>query len=376
MSYILEALKKSQSDRELGQVPRVQGFGIDVPMEPPRRRPWAYLALLLALLALGAAGFLMLRGLGLVPTERAQRSAAVALPAPTPQSPHGEQPIAAGPSVDVASARPAPSRSMQPPPEPSTPVVAAPATALDLPPPETATPAAGPPVAAAPLSGANTAPPPLGAGAEPPRTAAAPTGPLSLTDPDSLSVEPEVLVVPAPPKHGQPLPRGADELRRAVLGDGARTSASVADSRALPTPPPPGQPLPSGPAPVEHAPVPQDLLAEIDAFKKLVRKQDPSATKRAARAPPPLPTPPALKLRPPKDEVPLPQAPSLDLRNRLPPFSMTVHVYNADPRRRFIYINGRKLTEHEESREGLRLERVVADGAVLSYQGESFFQRR
>ena len=36
----------------------------------------------------------------------------------------------------------------------------------------------------------------------------------------------------------------------------------------------------------------------------------------------------------------------------------------------------RKLTESEQSREGIRLERVVTDGAVLSYQGEEFFQRR
>jgi general secretion pathway protein B len=63
VSYILEALKKSQSDRELGQVPRIEGFGRDVPIEPPRSNLGAYLALLLALLALGIAVLLLLRTL-------------------------------------------------------------------------------------------------------------------------------------------------------------------------------------------------------------------------------------------------------------------------------------------------------------------------
>jgi len=124
--------------------------------------------------------------------------------------------------------------------------------------------------------------------------------------------------------------------------------------------------------------VPEDLIAEIEAFKELVRKRDPGIDRRAAARPPPLPEPPGLPR--PQGAVqraePLPAGPSLDLRSRLPPISMNVHVYNADPSRRFVYINGRKLTEQEKSREGIRLERVVADGAVLSFEGEEFFQRR
>jgi len=68
--------------------------------------------------------------------------------------------------------------------------------------------------------------------------------------------------------------------------------------------------------------------------------------------------------------------PSAALRRKLPEFLMTVHVYDADPSRRFVYINGRKVGEHQTTREGLRVEQVMADGAVLSWQGERFFQRR
>jgi hypothetical protein len=55
---------------------------------------------------------------------------------------------------------------------------------------------------------------------------------------------------------------------------------------------------------------------------------------------------------------------------------MNVHVYNSDPQQRFVYINGRKLGEGQKSSEGIHLEQVVADGAVLSYDGERFFQQR
>jgi general secretion pathway protein B len=118
-------------------------------------------------------------------------------------------------------------------------------------------------------------------------------------------------------------------------------------------------------------------LAEIEAFKELVRKRDPDALKRPDSAPPLLPEPPGLKrLRPDAQADALPPRPSLDLRNRLPPFSMNVHVYNNDPQQRFVYINGHKLGEGQKSREGIHLEQVVADGAVLSYDGERFFQQR
>jgi len=55
---------------------------------------------------------------------------------------------------------------------------------------------------------------------------------------------------------------------------------------------------------------------------------------------------------------------------------MSVHVFDAEPTRRFVYINGRKVRERQTSREGLRLEQVVADGAVLSWEGERFFEPR
>jgi general secretion pathway protein B len=380
VSYILEALKKSQSDRELGQVPRIEGFGRDVPIEPPRSNLGAYLALLLALLALGIAVLLLLRTLLGTPETAGD---GVRLPPPTaaPAERLREppQPDARALAATDASAPPPrpragftdPAATPEPLPELLLPPVSEPAAAsapAPAPAPGSAPSPSAPPAAVSAPQPA--APAPQGTAAAPP------AAPMPFDDPAGLSVEPEVLVVPAPAPPGEPLPRGADELRRALFGDGERVSASVDSGGNAPLAPPP--PLRGGPAASEQTPVPEDLIAEIEAFKELVRKRDPGIDRRAAARPPPLPEPPGLPR--PQGAVqraePLPAGPSLDLRSRLPPISMNVHVYNADPSRRFVYINGRKLTEQEKSREGIRLERVVADGAVLSFEGEEFFQRR
>ncbi|MGD9408679.1 MAG: general secretion pathway protein GspB [Thiohalocapsa sp.] len=350
MSYILEALKKSQSDRELGQIPRVEGFGIDVPLEAPASHPWAYLVLLLALAVAGAAAFLVLRGLADAPAEEsAGETTALAIPPPEPVESRQHPP-----PLEMAATASAP--AVTDPAAPEAPRSARPGfsdpAATPQPPPEIA--ARRPPDSDEPLEG-----------------------------PESLSIEPQVLVVPAPSKPGEPLPRGAEELRQAVLGEGGgRLSASVDTDNAaerddLPVPPAPDTALPAERAPSEQTPVPEDVVAEIEAFKELVRKRDPDALKRPDSAPPLLPEPPGLKrLRPDAQADALPPRPSLDLRNRLPPFSMNVHVYNNDPQQRFVYINGHKLGEGQKSREGIHLEQVVADGAVLSYDGERFFQQR
>jgi general secretion pathway protein B len=390
MSYILEALKKSQSDRELGQVPRIEGFGIDVPMEPPRSHLWAYLGLLSALPLLGLFGFLLLRGFD-APNADAGRAGTLALSPPVSEDLQGRplpppaRPVPPAPAQMALAETRAPRAGFS---DPS----ATPTTLpeLMLPPPRAAAPQSAPTVAGSGNSPA--AAEAIVTASAPDVTAASPTAaPLPLTDPEHLSIEPEVLVVPAPAAPGEPLPRGAEELRRALLGDSgrddrARISASVDGNSALPAPPPPDAPLPSERAPSEQTPVPEDLLAEIEAFKELVRERQPERAKRAAAGPAPLPEPPGLVPR----DLPraaaagaaataaqsLPPRPSLALRNQLPPFSMNVHVYNADPDRRFVYINGRKLSEQQQSPEGIRLEQVVADGAVLSYNGERFFQGR
>ncbi len=52
--------------------------------------------------------------------------------------------------------------------------------------------------------------------------------------------------------------------------------------------------------------------------------------------------------------------------------SLDVHVYADQPAQRFVLINMSKYREGDELREGALLERITAQGVVLSYRGERF----
>ncbi len=56
----------------------------------------------------------------------------------------------------------------------------------------------------------------------------------------------------------------------------------------------------------------------------------------------------------------------------VPPAELNMHVYDAEPRARFVLLNGQRLREGETSREGLVLERITAEGVVLRYGTASF----
>lgn len=333
MSYILEALKKSQQERELGQVPRLQAPMLDEPQEPTRAQSWVFAALGLASLAVMLALY-------------------AALQSSRPASEPMEASLGLGAQVDQA-----PGGDAQPPAgetESSVPASSAPADAVTA--------------------------------------AAEPAAPLSLDDPVDLSVEPQVLVVPAPPKPGERLPRGADELRRAVLG--AEAPPSIEPRRAEPPRPPPAP---------EFAPVPPELIAEIEDFKRTYQQGIGPPTggsadsgtgeqRLAAAAPRSNPAAPAKPVssdagsgaRSGAGANAMPDGAASSsakpaplsgaLRRQLPPLSMTVHVYDDEPSRRFIYLNGSKVREGELTRDGFFVEQVLADGAIVRYDEHRFFQ--
>ncbi|MBK1649245.1 general secretion pathway protein GspB [Rhabdochromatium marinum] len=319
MSYILEALKKSQQQRELGRAPRLEEHWIEqIPdREPPH--PWLIGTAVLAALALLVALYAVLR------------SSASPAPEPPPAI------ATASPNASVANS------------------------------------AANYANAAVQL-----APP-----SQPPAPAPASQAAKSSND------EPNILVVPAPDPQGRPLPRGAEEIRRAVLGDAY--------------PPPPDIAPPPMPAPAEvpqRVPVPEDLKAEIEAFKQSVKQRGGAAAApkpKPAAAPdqsevtakltpsPPVPVkpilPPEAAIAPGPEEssaVPpsITSGPSPALRQKLPPYSLSVHVYNSASAKRFVYINGSKIFEQDVTPEGLKVEEITQAGVILSFEGELFFERR
>ncbi len=56
----------------------------------------------------------------------------------------------------------------------------------------------------------------------------------------------------------------------------------------------------------------------------------------------------------------------------LPPLNLELHVYSADPSQRFVIINGERLHEGGALKAGAQVEKITAEGVVLSYQGTRF----
>ncbi|HVN95333.1 MAG TPA: general secretion pathway protein GspB [Syntrophorhabdaceae bacterium] len=56
----------------------------------------------------------------------------------------------------------------------------------------------------------------------------------------------------------------------------------------------------------------------------------------------------------------------------LPPLKMSVHYYVSDPKSRFVRINDRIIHEGDELSDGVKMEEITEEGAVLSYHGRRF----
>jgi hypothetical protein len=162
-------------------------------------------------------------------------------------------------------------------------------------------------------------------------------------------------------------PESAADEGTAVVTE-APTSAppSSPDER---TPPTKQDPLPaSAPAPApdgrQESKIPDDLIADIEAFKQEVRavqsnKTEPKKTEDREE-----------KIAP--EDLRLPKA----IRERLPEFVMSAHIYDKVPSKRFVLINGLKTREGEASREEITVVEILPDGAVLSFDGNRFYRRR
>ncbi len=56
----------------------------------------------------------------------------------------------------------------------------------------------------------------------------------------------------------------------------------------------------------------------------------------------------------------------------VPETQLSLHVYDTDPGKRFVFLNGQRLREGEVAANGLRVERIDADGVVLDHRGSDF----
>ncbi len=138
--------------------------------------------------------------------------------------------------------------------------------------------------------------------------------------------------------------------------------------------------------PLPDAPPATSIRGEVRPLSAEVRETQPGVPTRPADRPdstreaqtPPDPAPPVILTSTPPDSGFLPTLAELQLENRiaLSPLHVDVHVFNEDPRRRFVLVNARKYKEGERLSEGPLLEAIRRDGLVMYYRGERFLVPR
>lgn len=132
MSYILDALRRADAERQQGQVPGLHAAPAGGAAEPPRtgRPAWVWLALAVLLVLAAVVLWLWWPRPAAVPTAAAPAPVAVAVPSPRMAPASAPEPVAVALPI-VVSAAPAPpaearpAESVAPAPGGSTPAVAA-----------------------------------------------------------------------------------------------------------------------------------------------------------------------------------------------------------------------------------------------------------
>jgi general secretion pathway protein B len=76
------------------------------------------------------------------------------------------------------------------------------------------------------------------------------------------------------------------------------------------------------------------------------------------------------------DGVPLYQDWAASSGTSLPQLRLDLHVYAARPEERFVMINMHKLREGDSLPEGVHVDSITPEGAVLSYSGARFLLPR
>ena len=154
---------------------------------------------------------------------------------------------------------------------------------------------------------------------------------------------------------------------------GATTPAPAPPSTSLPAPAPPSVSLP---APVAQPPAAAPSPALLP---------NPGATNGASDNPDdyaPAADPAASPLLGNRvrhgtvDGVPLYQDAAGTPGTRIPQLRLDLHVFALHPQDRFVMINMHKLREGDSLPEGVHVDRITPEGAVLSYSGSQFLLSR
>jgi len=159
------------------------------------------------------------------------------------------------------------------------------------------------------------------------------------------------------------LPRELSEEERELPAEEQEPLVEPPPPKPRAAPTPTARPAPRPAAVTGDFDVPDDVVRDIETFKEELRLEQSVDSGR------PVPKQPE-----PKDprDLRLPKEVAL----RQPAFVMTVHVHEKERDKRFVVINARKYREGDTTREGLIVEEILPDGAILSIEGHRFFSRR
>lgn len=343
MSYILDAIRKSESDRRRGQVPGVLAVQSVPAPPPPRASRWLVLAPMVVVAGAAAAG-----AIWWMHEPPSPRSVADASPAPVvaPKATRGStaRDTTAADALPPAGLRPGGSVAGMPPAPPLTapPVIVSP-------PPGTAWALTPVPMVTAPPGGAAHATSGAWAGD---------TGESGLTD-DEIAVllEGEGVPLDAPAQR-------REKPRPAASGD--RPAAKAAQKQE----------------PAWYASARADLAA-IAAERR---------NAGSVEAPPPRSNEPSVALASPRAASPraaspgsaaprgaaVPSAPAIDdlpasIRAQVPPIALSIHMFADDPAARRVRINDQSLHEGDPVGPDLQVAAITRDGVVFRFKGTAFF---
>jgi general secretion pathway protein B len=343
MSLILEALKKSEAKRQLGEAP-----GLGTPFTVARRRRSPLPVIVVLILVAAGFGWYFLRQ----------------TPAPTPASEAGASKASMAPTTVVADSNPQTA-------------AAAPANAARAmnrlnPPAAPPRAAAGGDQASTPPSVAQIAgqPVPPGMHTDPRLRGGAAANPLGAARPEGST---DAAAARMAQRFGRPVAGPANAAPNPAPGDAGIPRAPNPNPTATATtqqrlPPPPPQAAMTQ-APVQGA----ATTSPATAIAAPQTAAAPPPASAGAQQPAPAPTPAIAKAAP---DLPMYYELPFNVRKDLPTLAVSMHVYAAVPEQRFVVIDGERKSEGEVVREGLTLREIRSDGIVLDLRGQRFFYPR
>lgn len=132
---------------------------------------------------------------------------------------------------------------------------------------------------------------------------------------------------------------------------------------------------PLAPADEEPAPAPEVATPAAPVHEAPLAPEDVETVPFESLPSPPAPSvaevPGFVEEPPVESDVPLLRDMPSDYRGAFPALRVDVHVYNDDPARRWVMVNGRKAVEGATLSEGPTVSHITPDGIVFDFRGSS-----